>query len=466
MNTLEDAVSLLKRNSDLVGPLTDLLRTHERLSTSSTPGRFADAEAELIQAHRQFSCASQAGLLQAWDDPAPDILVHQGQRFERTRRAPKTYQGLDGDVRVTRWLYTCPETAQTICPMEMRAGLAEAKLTPAAARLELVSAASDDYRKACEGHRAAFVLGRSKSSLERDVVGMGARLAEHLPALEEVRQQMLAAQDTRADVASISVSVDRTGLPFEEELERGPGRPRKGAPKTPCKVVKRQNYCACLTLHDDQGEALSTQRFAALPDKGDEVVGHAGASLRTWVQAYPEAKLVGLCDGAAEMRRRVREIAGELEFDEELVDAWHASSYVSQAFAQLGKNETWRKEMVRRFINNKNGLEAVLMKLRTAARLTHPGLDKVEEAVTYLENNGERMRYARARDKGLPIGSGNVEATCKCVVAVRFKRSGARWKPQGAEPLLHTRAWLTSDAQVWWPVCDAFLDTYVTPIVA
>lgn len=76
------------------------------------------------------------------------------------------------------------------------------------------------------------------------------------------------------------------------------------------------------------------------------------------------------------------------------------------------------------------------------------------------------MTYARARGKGLPIGSGNVEATCKCVVAVRFKRAGARWKPEGASTLLSVRSWLTSSEQVWPPICDAFLDTYVRPVAA
>lgn len=95
------------------------------------------------------------------------------------------------------------------------------------------------------------------------------------------------------------------------------------------------------------------------------------------------------------MGRRVGEIAGAFEFDEELVDAWHASSYVIQAFAQLGYDEAGRKEIVRRFINKSRHLENVTTRLRTAARLTHPGCMKVELAVTYLENNGERMRCLR-----------------------------------------------------------------------
>ena len=69
----------------------------------------------------------------------------------------------------------------------------------------------------------------------------------------------------------------------------------------------------------------------------------------------------------------------------------------------------------------------------------------VHEAITYLTNLADRMNYVDARAAGLAIGSGNVEASCKSLVQLRMCRSGARWKPDGAQAMLSMRALALSD---------------------
>ncbi len=93
--------------------------------------------------------------------------------------------------------------------------------------------------------------------------------------------------------------------------------------------------------------------------------------------------------------------------------------------------------------------------------------DALYDAFTYLHNNKERMRYASLRARGLPVGSGSVEATCKTLVAVRMKRAGARWKPEGVQACIHLRALACSSSERWDHVMNLVTGTSqrdVTPI--
>ncbi len=70
--------------------------------------------------------------------------------------------------------------------------------------------------------------------------------------------------------------------------------------------------------------------------------------------------------------------------------------------------------------------------------------DKIRRELGYFGDNRAMMQYPKFRKRGLMIGSGPVEAACKSVVEVRFKRAGMRWATAGIQPLLALRAMVVS----------------------
>jgi hypothetical protein len=134
------------------------------------------------------------------------------------------------------------------------------------------------------------------------------------------------------------------------------------------------------------------------------------------------------------------------------VDFWHLVEKLGAAIKQVkppdkGLLATWKSDLLQR----DDAVRRIYATL-TGWALEHDGEELPEplnDALTYLYNNHERMHYASARAALLPIASGHVEATCKCIVTTRFKRAGARWKPEGAQALLDLRALANSSR--WYP---------------
>ncbi len=60
----------------------------------------------------------------------------------------------------------------------------------------------------------------------------------------------------------------------------------------------------------------------------------------------------------------------------------------------------------------------------------------VVAASRYIENHRQYLDYRGALEKGLPIGSGEVESGHRVVVQKRLKISGAWWNPKQAEKML------------------------------
>jgi hypothetical protein len=293
-------------------------------------------------------------------------------------------------------------------------------------------------------------LEYSRSSFERVAHAVGAL---YVLAHVEIEDALIEAYEIPAEASSVSVSLDRVSVPMEEPRPRPVGRPKKGAAKRPVSRNFRMAYCGTVTLHDREGNALHTIRYGCMP-QGDErglVDGMAG-DVVALLRKRSELKVQLLCDGAPEMWNLLEE-----QFTEDLlgvevhklVDFCHVVEKLGKAarvihgVAARAVTQRWRITL----LNRRSAAEEILAELRTSGMEHIADGDEcpVHDAITYLDNHADSLDFAKARRLGLPIGSGNVEATCKSLFNVRMKRGGARWKEETAEHIVHLRALALSD---------------------
>jgi hypothetical protein len=258
---------------------------------------------------------------------------------------------------------------------------------------------------------------------------------------------------------------------MEEPKPRPVGRPRKGAPKRPVDVVWRMAYVACLTFHDSKGEALSTLRYGRMPaGGGKELAQRLALDVEALLARVPGLRVVVLTDGAPELHALLDEAlalhAPTARHVVRLVDFWHLLEKLGAAALLLASSATKAAALRERWklalLNRPGAVWKVAQELHDSGKRDVVVADArpVHEALTYLENHGERMHYAEARAAGLPIGSGNVEATCKSLVALRMKRPGNRWKEEPGQHVLDLRSLVLSDR---W---EAAMDLTLTPLRA
>ena len=73
---------------------------------------------------------------------------------------------------------------------------------------------------------------------------------------------------------------------------------------------------------------------------------------------------------------------------------------------------------------------------------------------TFFRRNKHRMAYADFLRRGLPIGSGLVEAACKTLVKTRLCRSGMQWACIGGQRILRLCTYIKS--QRWLLFWEAY----------
>lgn len=200
------------------------------------------------------------------------------------------------------------------------------------------------------------------------------------------------------------------------------------------------------------------------PDRTTYVAMTAAAGLETFGRAlYQEAarrgvdhaaQVVVVADGAPWIWNLAAEhFPGAIQ----ILDFYHASERVhTVARAVYGDGSAQAKQWADRNVKrlSSGDWKGLLCSLKALRPKTAEGQNTVRLAIGYFETNRQRMDYPTYRAQSMHIGSGVVEAACKCVVGTRCKRSGMRWTRAGLDAILANRCLLLNDRweEYWRPL--------------
>jgi hypothetical protein len=446
----------------LARAIEDLVATTDQAIRRARGGRavdYAQVEREVGDGVAAIERATHARILASLDVDAPTVTI-DGQLHTRVFRGEGRYYTLAGDVVVTRSLYRAARNGKVVDAIALRTGAVEGAWLPDTATAMAHLLQQGPSREAEATARRLGRLPYSRCSFERVGHAVGTLYGQHQRPIGDA---LIVAVEIPVAARAVSFGIDRVSLPMEEPRPRPVGRPRKGAAKRPVQRVYRMAYCTTVTFHDQTGEALHTIRYGAVPGVAPgELCDRLLADALAILAQRRELHVVLLSDGAPEMRNLLRDALDTATLGTpvyELLDFWHlleklaAAAHVLYGADAPARLAQWRLDLLNRNAAPDDILRTLGRSGRRDVRIadTRP----VHEAITYLENHRELLGYPGARRRGLPIGSGATEATCKSLFTVRMKRSGARWKEDTARDIINLRALALSDR--WAPALQLTL---------
>ncbi len=351
------------------------------------------------------------------------------------------YETPYGSVGVERHIYQSNQGGQTYCPLEDRARLV-LNATPKYAKMVSFKYAELGAQKVVEdllecNHRNISIR---YVKMLGDSVGMMAQ------AKEEVWEYTLPTFEDK--VASVGVGIDGAYMLMKDD-------------------GWREAMAGSISLYNFAGERLHTICVGATPEYGKEKFRERFLRELDRVKSVcGDIPYVGLCDGAKDNWTFLTQ-----HTDEQILDFFHASEYVSDVALVLFKGKgreserkSWLQDRLHILKHEQGGsetlrqeMEGYLKDASRKPRLTADDLATIRALITYFTNQKGRMEYWRYRESGYPIGSGVTEATCKTLIKARFCGSGARWKDRGASFVLSIRSLrLTSQRwQQFWKKIDS-----------
>lgn len=419
-----------------------------------------------------LSCAGVAGLrtfLEGYETEAPSVLINETvYRFKQA--STKTFLTPFGPMPLARNLYQADVGGPCVIPLDETWGMTGEFATLEVREAVLFACAYITPEETVELLQKSALCQPSATAIKHIVEETGAFLEAQAEELNQaIREAEPVPEQTRVLVASLDgVNVRLT----EPGAKRGRPPERPGNAKAPTTPTVYKNACVgSLSVYGTPGpdratpERLLSRYVAQMPEENAPTLKHRFEAELDHLEAHlPEGTpKVLLLDGA---RGLWHYVAANPRFEayEPLIDFYHTTEHLSKAAELLfGKGSTkaqdWYATSYHNLLTHQGAAARVGRSISYHLNLKPRSKNRKEEIErerTFFARNQHKMTYADFRARGLPIGSGPVEAACKTIVKTRLGRSGMHWSWPGGQRILQLRTYVKSGR---W---DAFWQEYKT----
>jgi hypothetical protein len=362
-----------------------------------------------------------------------------GEKMQSTGLAPKPLLTILGRTPYARSRFVCEVCGAVRYPGDEELDVIGTTRSPGVRRMMARAGSRTTFKEGRDDLKIYAGLTVSAKDVERTAEKIGAEMEVWQAREREELLQLEEPLRIEKDIPVLYVSCDGTGAPMvPSELVGRKGKQKDGSSKT--REVKL-GAVFTQTATNEEGYAVRD------PDSTSFVGAIETAEEHGW-RLYAEAvrrglwraeQVVVLGDGAA----WIKNIA-ETHFPgaQQIVDLYHTREHVAKLAKLLSGSE--EKQYQRRKLQwwtwlDENKAEKIIDQAKKLLPPLGEIRKKVEEEITYLVNNKERMRYADYRAQGWFVGSGVIEAGCRTLIGSRLKQSGMEWTVRGANAIIALR---------------------------
>lgn len=398
---------------------------------------FEQIEDALARQLNQIGSGTTEHLLRDYDSEGKALQCGAGKKWTSKGRLKRVVETPYGAVPLLAHVYQTSAGGAVRVPLSERARLL-GSATPRMAKMTAAKLAQMSCAAVARDLEDNHLRPLSKSFAQ----DLGACVAALVTMTSAEQLEAWQPRSTSEEVALIVVGVDGAHL-----NTRQPGW--------------RQSMAGTLALYDSKGERLETLYAGGgpgeTPPQGKaSFFGRMDLLIERLRKAYPEARVVGLSDGASDLQSYLAK-----RCEEHLLDFHHAAEYLSAASAAFSVEGTvesaaaqaWAQRQRATLRDERGGALQVLASLRrrlgttapkknekTLPKLSKTQREALQSAETYYANHIGSMDYAGWQKKQQPIGSGVTEAACKTLIKQRMCQSGMRWSIAASDALISLRA--------------------------